>query len=428
MPTAAFTTLGCKVNQYETQKILERFESLGFDIVPFDAPADVYVINTCSVTQSAEAKSRQTVRRAARQNPNAVVVMTGCYAQFTLRRGEMLDEAHLVVPNPDKLRTAEYLLEHFPQFQEQLAQARARGEVPVRRRSRAVLKIQDGCNVHCSFCSIPYTRPVMRSTPYQEVLEEARAMVADGYREIVLTGVLIGDYGPETGSGGPDLAALCEMLGAIDGLERIRISSIEPTLVTERLIDCIATHPKMCPHLHIPLQSGDSRVLKAMNRPYDQAFYLDVIRRLRARVPNCAISTDIMVGFPGEDEAAFQNTCFVVEQVAFCRAHLFRYSPRPDTPAEALRQQVPDSVKAERLQRLQQVSKAAAQRYAAQLLGSVERVLVESRSKLSGLMTGTSDRYLQVEFAAPHSLVGQLVSVRLVDLTPDGVLGELANA
>ncbi|MGQ9902160.1 MAG: tRNA (N(6)-L-threonylcarbamoyladenosine(37)-C(2))-methylthiotransferase MtaB [Fimbriimonadales bacterium] len=428
MPTAAFTTLGCKVNQYETQKILERFESLGFDIVPFDAPADVYVINTCSVTQSAEAKSRQTVRRAARQNPNAVVVMTGCYAQFTLRRGEMLDEAHLVVPNPDKLRTAEYLLEHFPQFQEQLAQARARGEVPVRRRSRAVLKIQDGCNVHCSFCSIPYTRPVMRSTPSPEVLEEARAMVADGYREIVLTGVLIGDYGPETGSGGPDLAALCEMLGAIDGLERIRISSIEPTLVTERLIDCIATHPKMCPHLHIPLQSGDSRVLKAMNRPYDQAFYLDVIRRLRARVPNCAISTDIMVGFPGEDEAAFQNTCFVVEQVAFCRAHLFRYSPRPDTPAEALRQQVPDSVKAERLQRLQQVSKAAAQRYAAQLLGSVERVLVESRSKLSGLMTGTSDRYLQVEFAAPHSLVGQLVSVRLVDLTPDGVLGELANA
>lgn len=428
MPTAAFTTLGCKVNQYETQKILERFEALGFDIVPFDAPADVYVINTCSVTQSAEAKSRQTVRRAARQNPNAVVVMTGCYAQFTLRRGETLDEAHLVVPNPDKLRTAEYLLEHFPHFQERLAQAQAHREAPVRRRNRAVLKIQDGCNVYCSFCSIPYTRPVMRSTPYPEVLEEARAMVADGYREIVLTGVLIGDYGPETGSGGPDLTALCEMLGAIDGLERIRISSIEPTLVTERLIELIATHPKMCPHLHIPLQSGDSGVLKAMNRPYDQAFYLDLIRRLRALVPNCAISTDIMVGFPGEDEAAFQNTCFVVEQVAFCRAHLFRYSPRPDTPAEAMRTHVPDSVKAERLQRLQQINKAAAQRYAAQLLGSVERVLVETRSKLSGLMTGTSDHYLQVEFAAPHSLAGQLVPVRLVDLTLDGMLGELTTA
>jgi threonylcarbamoyladenosine tRNA methylthiotransferase MtaB len=428
MPTAAFTTLGCKVNQYETQKILERFEALGFEIVPFDAPADVYVINTCSVTQTAEAKSRQTVRRAARQNPNAVVVMTGCYAQFTIRRGERLDEAHLVVPNPDKLRTAEYLLEHFPRFKEQLAQNRRNGETPLRRRSRAVLKIQDGCNVYCSFCSIPYTRPVMRSTPYTEVLDEARALVEDGYRELVLTGVLIGDYGPETGSGGPDLAELCAMLGAIEGLERIRISSIEPTLVTDCLIDLIATHPKMCPHLHIPLQSGDTGILQAMNRPYDQAFYLDLIRCIRARVPNCAISTDIMVGFPGEDESAFQNTCFVVEQVEFCRAHLFRYSPRPDTPAEAMRNQVPDAVKAERLQRLQQVSKAAAQRYASRLLGTVERVLVESRSKLSGLMTGTSDRYLQVEFAAPNSLVGQLVPVRLVDLTPDGVLGELTTA
>jgi hypothetical protein len=273
MPTAAFTTLGCKVNQYETQKILERFEALGFEIVPFDAPADVYVINTCSVTQTAEAKSRQTVRRAARQNPNAVVVMTGCYAQFTIRRSERLEEAHLVVPNPDKLRTAEYLLEHFPHFKEQLAQARQNGETPIRRRSRAVLKIQDGCNIYCSFCSIPYTRPVMRSTPYTEVLDEAHAMVEDGYREIVLTGVLIGDYGPKTGSGGPDLADLCALLGEIEGLERIRISSIEPTQVSDRLIELIATHPKMCPHLHIPLQSGDSGILKAMNRPYDQAFY-----------------------------------------------------------------------------------------------------------------------------------------------------------
>jgi tRNA A37 methylthiotransferase MiaB len=155
---------------------------------------------------------------------------------------------------------------------------------------------------------------------------------------------------------------------------------------------------------------------------------LDLIRRLRARIPDCAISTDIMVGFPGEDEAAFQNTCFVVEQVEFCRAHLFRYSPRPDTPAEAMRNQVPDAVKAERMQRLQQICKAAARRYASRRLGTVERVLVETRSKLSGLMTGTSDRYLQVEFAAPNSLVGQLVPVRLIDLTPDGVLGELTTA
>ncbi|MCX7993284.1 MAG: tRNA (N(6)-L-threonylcarbamoyladenosine(37)-C(2))-methylthiotransferase MtaB [Fimbriimonadales bacterium] len=427
MPTAAFTTLGCKVNQYETQKILESFEAQGFEIVPFDAPADVYVINTCSVTQSAEAKSRQTIRRAARQNPNAIVVMTGCYAQFTIRRGEQLDEAHLVVPNPDKLRTIEYLLERFPHFNAVLEQARRQGEAPIRLRSRAVLKIQDGCNVYCSFCSIPYTRPVMRSIPYQEVLDEARAMVEDGYREIVLTGVLIGDYGPETGSGGPDLAELCALLSEIDGLERIRISSIEPTLISDRLIELIAENPKMCPQLHIPLQSGDSGVLKAMNRPYDQAFYLNLIQRLRERIPDFGVSTDIMVGFPGEDEQAFQNTCFVVEQAEFCRAHLFRYSPRPGTPAEAMHRHVPDSVKSERIQQLQQVCKTAARRYAARFLGRVERVLVESRSKLSGLMTGTSDHYLQVEFAASPSLVGQLVKVRIVDLTTDGVAGEIAS-
>ncbi len=427
MPTAAFTTLGCKVNQYETQKILESFEAQGFEIVPFDTPADVYVINTCSVTQSAEAKSRQTVRRAARQNPNAVIVMTGCYAQFTIRRGETLQEANLVVPNPDKLRSVEYLLEHFPQFREQLAQARRNGEMSIRRRTRAVLKIQDGCNVYCSFCSIPYTRPVMRSTPYQEVLAEAHAMVQDGYREIVLTGVLIGDYGPDTGSGGPNFVELCALLSEIEGLERIRISSIEPTLITDELIDLIVQNPKMCPQLHIPLQSGDTGVLRAMNRPYDQAFYLDLIRRLRERIPDFGVSTDIMVGFPGEDEAAFQNTCYVVEQAEFCRAHLFRYSPRPDTPAEQMRDHVPDAVKAERMQRLQQVCKAAARRYASRFLGRTERVLVETRSKLSGLMTGTSDHYLQVEFAASPSLVGQLVNVRITDLATDGVLGEVVN-
>ncbi|MDM7461029.1 MAG: tRNA (N(6)-L-threonylcarbamoyladenosine(37)-C(2))-methylthiotransferase MtaB [bacterium] len=427
MPTAAFTTLGCKVNQYETQKILESFEAQGFEIVPFESPADVYVINTCSVTQSAESKSRQTVRRAARQNPNAVVVMTGCYAQFTLRRGETLAEAHLTVPNPDKLRTVEYLLEHFPHFKAQLAQAARQSETPLRRRTRAVLKIQDGCNVYCSFCSIPYTRPVMRSTPYQEVLAEARALVQDGYREIVLTGVLIGDYGPQTGSGGPDLVQLCAMLSAIDGLERIRISSIEPTLITDALIDLIAQNPKMCPQLHIPLQSGDTGVLRAMNRPYDQAFYLDLIRQLRARIPDCGVSTDIMVGFPSEDEAAFENTCAVVEQAEFCRAHLFRYSPRPDTPAESMPDQVPDAVKAERMQRLQQVCKAAARRYATRFIGRTERVLVETRSKLSGLMTGTSDHYLQVEFAASPTLIGRLVQVRITDLAADGVLGELVE-
>jgi threonylcarbamoyladenosine tRNA methylthiotransferase MtaB len=437
MPKVALTTLGCKVNQYETQKILESFEARGFEVVPFDSPADVYVINTCSVTQSAEAKSRQTVRRAARQNPKAIVVMTGCYAQFTLRRGERVEDAHLIVPNPDKLKTAEIVLEQFPQLLASpstpppAGSSREQGEPKLGsplKRTRAVLKIQEGCNVFCSFCSIPYTRPLMRSRSYREVLEEARSLVQRGFKEIVLTGVLIGDYGVHSGSEGPDLSELCAMLSEIEGLERIRISSIEPTQIGDALIELLATNRKMCPHLHIPLQSGDSRILKAMNRPYDRAFYLDLCQRLRQRIPHLAISTDIMIGFPGEDEEAFQHTCQVVEAVAFCRAHLFRYSPRPGTPAERMPAQVPEPIKAERLQRLQAIVQAVQLRYAASFVGQVEMVRVESRSKQSGLMMGTSDHYLQVEFVGSPSLVGQLVPVRILEVSGEGILGEQVSA
>lgn len=428
MPKAAFTTLGCKVNQYETQKIIESFERKGFQVVPFEEPADVYVINTCSVTQSAEAKSRQTVRRASRHHENAIVVMTGCYAQFTLRRQETLEEAHLVVPNPDKLATIDYLLAAYPELNDRLLPKPApASKRPVGRRARAVLKIQDGCNVHCAFCSIPYTRPVMRSLPFTEVMAEARALVEQGYREIVLTGVLIGDYGVHSGSEGPDLAGLCGMMSEIEGLDRIRISSIEPTLINERLIEQIERNPKMCPHLHIPLQSGDTRILKRMNRPYDQAYYLDLCRRLKERVPGIAISTDIMVGFPGEDEEAFLNTCYVVEQMGYCRAHLFRFSPRPGTPADTMQDYVQDSVKAERCQRLQQLCRKVQMRYAIRFIGKEERVLVETKSKQSGLLTGTSDHYLQVEFPGSEEMIGEFVMVKISEVSPQGVLGEMTR-
>ncbi|MER3558061.1 MAG: hypothetical protein C4336_00255 [Armatimonadota bacterium] len=195
-------------------------------------------------------------------------------------------------------------------------------------------------------------------------------------------------------------------------------------MISDSLIEQMAHNPKMCPHLHIPLQSGDTRILKAMNRPYDQAFYLELCRRLRERIRDIAISTDIMVGFPGEDEEAFVNTCRAVETVEFCRAHIFRYSPRPDTPAEAMSPHVPEPIKTERSQRLQALCKQVQLRYASRFWGKVERVLVETRSKLTGLMTGTSDHYLQVEFAGSPTLSGQLVWVRIVDVSPEGVLGE----
>ncbi|MDW8104391.1 MAG: tRNA (N(6)-L-threonylcarbamoyladenosine(37)-C(2))-methylthiotransferase MtaB, partial [Armatimonadota bacterium] len=396
--------------------------------VGFDEPADLYVVNSCSVTQLAEKKSLQMVRRFARQNSEARVVLTGCFAQFTLLRGEKVPEAALVVPNPDKMRTVHYVLEAFPDLRERVARDPA---PPVLRnpyeRTRAVVKIQDGCNVHCSFCSIPYTRPRMFSRPHTEVLDEIRRLVDEGFREVVLTGVLIGSYGEETGSGGPDLAGLLRQMARIDGLERIRISSIELTQVTDRLIEVCAEEPKVCPHLHIPLQSGDDGVLQAMNRPYRQQDVLRLAEKLYSRIPDLAITTDILVGFPGEDEAAFQQTCRVVEQVRYARAHIFRFSPRPGTPAAEMAEQVPEQEKERRSHELAELCRQYRERFVAERLGRTMRVLVEGKQSKGGLMRGLTDNYIPVEFAGGAHLAGQLVWVRLLELTDEGALGELVT-
>jgi threonylcarbamoyladenosine tRNA methylthiotransferase MtaB len=428
MVRVAFATLGCKVNQYETQRIIDTFEERGFAIVGFDEPAELYVINSCSVTQLAEKKSMQIVRRAARQGPEARVVLTGCMAQFTLLRGETVAEAALIVPNTDKMRTVHYVLEAFPDIRERVARDPA---PPVLRnpyeRTRAVVKIQDGCNVRCSFCSIPYTRPRMFSRPYEEVLDEIRRLVDEGFKEVVLTGVLIGSYGEETGSGGPNLAELLQRMARTDGLERIRISSIELTQVTDRLIDVCASEPKVCPHLHIPLQSGDDRILQAMNRPYRQQDVLALAEKLYSRIPDLAITTDIMVGFPGEDETAFQQTCKVVEAVQYARAHIFRFSPRPGTPAAQMEDQLPDHEKERRSQQLANLCRRYRERFVAARLGRTVRVLVEGKQGKGGLMRGLTDNYIPVEFAGGAHLAGQLVWVRLLETTDEGALGELVT-
>ncbi len=428
MVRVAFATLGCKVNQYETQRIIDSFEERGFVIVGFDEPADLYVVNSCSVTQLAEKKSLQIVRRFARQNPEARVVLTGCFAQFTLLRGERVPEAALVVPNPDKMRTVHYVLEAFPDLRERVERAPApsASRHPYER-TRAVVKIQDGCNVHCAFCSIPYTRPRMYSRPYTEVLDEIRRLVDEGFKEVVLTGVLIGSYGEETGSGGPDLADLLRRMARIEGLERIRISSIELTQVTDRLIETCAEEPKVCPHLHIPLQSGDDGVLRAMNRPYRQQEVLSLAEKLYSRIPDLAITTDILVGFPGEDEAAFGQTCKVVEEVRYARAHIFRYSPRPGTPAAQMEAQVPEPEKERRSHALAELCRQYRERFVAQRLGRTLRVLVEGKQSKGGLMKGLTDNYIPVEFAGGAHLAGQLVWVRLQELTDEGALGELVT-
>lgn len=459
MPTAAFTTLGCKVNQYETQRILDDFETRGFTITEFTAPADIYVINTCSVTQAAERKSRQIVRRLARQNPDAVVVMTGCYAEMARIKGESVEEASLIVPNHQKLQTLSHVLETYPRFAQELA-ARPAAETarPFLRRTRATVKVQDGCNVFCSFCSIPYTRKYMSSRPLGEIIAEVEALADRGNREIVITGVLVGAYGAADPSGHKDLADLLLRLARVPGIERVRLSSIEPTQVTDRLLDAFASEPKLCRHLHIPLQSGDSAILSAMNRPYDSPYYLNRCEQAFARIPDLAITSDIMVGFPGEDRAAFENTLRVVRSVGYARAHLFRYSPRPNTPAASLQDPVTDSEKEARSKELAAACRETQAAFIRRCLGRTLDVLVEGKeggrraaceseagvsgndghlpigvemspqSSEGGLLSGYTSNYVRVQFTGGSHLIGRIVPVRLIEPTSDGAIGDAGFA
>ena len=437
MLTAAFTTLGCKVNQYETQRILDSFEERGFAIADFTQPADVYVINTCSVTQAAERKSRQMVRRLARQNPDGIVVMTGCYGEMAKIKGESVEEAKLIVPNSEKLQTLHHLLRAFPEFEGRLS-AVSNPSDPTdptdpsdnsrrpARRTRATVKVQDGCNVFCSFCSIPYTRKVMGSRRESEIVAEVEKMADQGYREIVITGVLVGAYGPDSGSNGPDLAKILLRLARIPGIERVRLSSIEPTQVTESLLNAFAEEPRLCNHLHIPLQSGDTRILCAMNRPYDQEFYLRLCEFAYRKLPDLAITSDIMVGFPGEGRAEFESTIHVARTVGFARAHLFRFSQRPGTPAADMPNQVSDEEKQARSEELAAVCRDTQQRYIARYLGKRLNVLVEGKDRDGGLLSGYTENYIKAIFTGGSHLIGTVTAVQLLEPTTDGALGEAA--
>lgn len=311
----------------------------------------------------------------------------------------------------------------------------ASGEGELRGRTRATLKIQDGCSVMCSYCSIPFTRPGLVSRPHDEVIAEAIRMAEAGYREIVLTGVLIGAYGPETGSGGPDFEELIELIGmAVSRAQgnsatspvRLRISSIELRQVTPRVISLIE-HGIVVPHLHIPLQAGSDRVLADMNRPYTQTDYLDLAQRLKQQIPNISLTTDIMVGFPTETEDDFAETVRVCEEVGYLKIHAFRFSPRHGTPANAMGDPISPPEKQRRSLVLNEISNRTGRARARQAMGQVLRVLVEGKPRPDGLLEGLSDEYLTVQFAGPPTLVRSFAHVRIED-ERDGVLyGELAS-
>jgi threonylcarbamoyladenosine tRNA methylthiotransferase MtaB len=426
VPTAAFTTLGCKVNQYETQKILESFESAGFDVVPFDQAADVYVVNTCSVTADAEAKSRYTVRRAARTNPGAKFVVTGCAAQMSLNKGEAFAGADLVVPHAAKSATLAHVLEAFPGLTPGVA-ARPRQGQAFAGRTRATLKVQDGCDVLCSYCSIPFTRPGLRSRPWREVLAESQSLAAQGFQEAVLTGVLIGAYGPETGSGGPSFEELVETLARESGLARLRLSSIEMHQVTEPIV-ALARDGVVAPHFHIPLQSGDTQVLRDMNRRYGQREYLELCAKLARDVPDASVTTDVMVGFPTETDERFASSLHVVQEAQFLKAHVFRFSPRPGTPADRWGDPVPPDEKRRRAEALSAAARETGAARVRRTIGRTLRVLFEGKLRPDGLLEGSADNGVPVRASGPQSLARTLRWVR-VGAEKEGVAyGEVVSS
>lgn len=413
---AAFTTLGCKVNQYETQKIVDSFVAAGFQVVPFDSPADWYVVNSCSVTNDAEAKSRYVARRARRSNPDGKVVVTGCAAQAHMNRAEPMAEADLLVPNPEKLQTVRYVLDAMGQTWEPPAQPPA----PMGGRTRATLKVQDGCDVHCTYCSIPFTRPGMVSRPFQELLAEARAYAEAGYQEIVLTGVLIGAYQSECGVGFEEMV---ERLARESGVPRIRISSIEMHQVTPSLIQLI-NKGFVVPHLHIPLQSGDDGVLRAMGRRYLRADYLALIHSLPAGL---MVTTDIMVGFPTETEESFENTLALAEEARFLKVHVFRFSPRHGTPAQAWGDPVHPEVKKQRAQRLAEVGDRTGLAHVRAAVGRTLRVVFEGKPGKDGLLTGVADNWMTVRAAGPSSYLRSLQWVRTTEESGAELVGEVVT-
>ncbi len=457
MPTVAFANLGCKVNQYETERLAESFEAQGFTLTEFREPADVYVINTCSVTGDADRKSRHMARKAARQKDGAKVVLTGCFAQMALDTGEAVDGATLLVPNSEKMRTASHLLSQFPdlvQYSGSPASASCAGvlappelgtggaffpesapgglidpqslldrlgERPhALHRTRATLKIQDGCRYFCAFCSIPFTRNTMASRPLEDVLAEARQMADQGAKEIVVTGVCVGAYGPETGSGGARLTDVLVQVADIPGVERVRLSSVQPVEIPDDLIDALATHPNIAPHLHLSLQSGDDTVLAGMNRPYDTQFFAEIVEKLRKRTPRIGLTTDLIVGFPGETRALFENTLAFARRMRFARTHVFRYSPRQRTAAADRRDDVPYDEKERRHRELTALCVASQREFAREDVGQTVDVLVEAKGAKDGWLSGYTGNYVRIQFAAPSHFRGRIVPVHLTDALPEG--------
>ncbi|MBL7158590.1 MAG: tRNA (N(6)-L-threonylcarbamoyladenosine(37)-C(2))-methylthiotransferase MtaB [Candidatus Omnitrophica bacterium] len=424
-PTFCLKTLGCKVNQYETELMRECLKQSGFVEENDEARAHFCIINSCTVTQTADKETRNLARHFYRINPSGKVVITGCYAEFEEDRKVLkgLSGVTHLVRNCDKTNIAQILLPNACSLQPRTCRTISN----FKNRDRAFIKIQDGCDHKCSYCKVGLVRGPSRSRKIEDILSEAEGLVNNGFREIVLTGVCLGAWGLDLEKK-KNLASLVEEILAIEGDFRIRLSSIEPAYVTERLTDLMKNNPKICKHLHVPLQSGDDKVLALMRRRYTIRRFFDIIKRARKKIPDLAFTTDILAGFPGEGEANFKSTLKFIQRIKPSRVHIFSYSKRQFTPAAGFKSEVEKSRKNERAKALIELGHIFAKQFVKSFIGKKELVLVESRrDTTSGLLTGYTDRYVRVLFEGPDSLRGKLASIviKSVDESKNSVLAKL---
>ena len=428
---AALHNLGCKVNAYETEAMQQILEEAGYEIVPFSEYADVYVINTCSVTNMADRKSRQMLHRAKKQNPDAIVVGAGCYVQ-TKEAQALVDESIDIVIGNNKKHELVPLLREYEASHRKMAcvadinhEKQAYEELSLSRtaeHTRAFIKVQDGCNQFCTYCIIPFARGRVRSRELPDVLQEIRTLAKSGYREVVLTGIHLSSYGVDNGE---SLLHLIEAVHELEGIERIRFMTSHPKDLSDELIEVMGNSKKICKHLHLPIQSGSSRILEKMNRRYTKEQYLTLVDKIRKAVPDISLTTDIIVGFPGETEEDFQETLDVVRKVRYDSAFTFIYSKRTGTPAAAMEDQIPEDVVKDRFDRLLREVQAIAAQVCSVHEGCVQTALVEAKSEHDdSMVTGRLSNNLLVHFKGSSELIGQLVDVRLSECKGFYYLGE----
>ena len=421
----ALHNLGCKVNAYETEAMQEMLENHGYEIVPFKEGADIYIINTCTVTNMADRKSRQMLHRAKKLNPDAIVVATGCYVQAQEENGEVDECIDIIIGNNKKKDLIEILETHTPKSVIDINHTKEYEEMTLEQtaeHTRAYIKIQDGCNQFCTYCIIPYARGRVRSRKKEDIISEIKGLVKRGYKEVVLTGIHISSYGTDFGE--PGLLDLVKSLQPIEGLQRIRLGSLEPRIVTEEFASELAKLSKVCPHFHLSLQSGSLNTLKRMNRHYTPGEYLKGVEELRKAFDNPAITTDVIVGFPGETEEEFEETREFLENIQLYEMHIFKYSIRKGTIAAKMPDQVADEIKAERSDVLLEMEERLSRAYRETYIGKEVSVLFEEEKEILGekYQIGHTPQYIKVAYKTDEDLSNCIVNKKVVRLLTNDIL------